>query len=626
MQPRRANIEVWPAPAKGLLRSGTLVSAPRDAAEVLDNFICTATGARLRGGALIYADVLAPIVSIMPYETGTGSALFAATDSAVFDISSPVMVPIFDASDTVDAGGYHGGAGVSEVGLSVPSSVAPRPLIDVPAIAGLTGGDWSFVQFSTSGGQFLIAVNGSDLMQVYNGTDWAPVTTEAVFDLEYENLSGFFTVGETVTSPPSTSAEIAGIYPTSDTTGVLRIIDVQDNFSAADVITGADGTADAVAAETAGSAIVVTGIATSALSFVWTHQARLWFVEGGTLSAWYQDPAAIGGALSEFPLDSVARLGGALLFGGTWSTDSGAGPDDYQLFVTTEGEVIVYGGTDPSSANTWALIGRYQIGKPLHKNAWFRAGGDFMVVTEDGIVSVGEALQRDRTALQTVAITAPIEDLWRDVVASRTVTSRFPVAIWPTRTFFIISVPSTDGTPVCLAANARTGAWSRITGWDVRALGLYQDQLYFGMPDGRICRADTGGTDLGEAFSGHYAPMFQDFGVPTDKFALHARALWKQSTPVSVRMTCFANYIVGEFPAPMPSQAAIQGKWGSGAKWGGGSKWGSQQSFRAGSEWQAVSGAGYSLSPGLVVQSAGSGRLDFEIVTVQLRFEAGRMI
>jgi ferredoxin len=160
----------------------------------------------------------------------------------------------------------------------------------------------------------------------------------------------------------------------------------------------------------------LTGVTSANLSFVWSHKRSLWFVEKNTLSAWYLPVNSIAGTVAEFPLDGVFKLGGALLFGGTWSLDSGDGLDDVMLFITTEGEVAVYQGTDPGS--DFQLSGVYRIGKPLNKHGWFRAGGDLCILTRDGIVPVSEALRKDVAALQAAAITFPIEDLWQQAIAA----------------------------------------------------------------------------------------------------------------------------------------------------------------------------------------------------------------
>jgi len=534
MPARPSKTTVWPAPVRGLLRNGSLVGSPPDGAEILDNWICTAEGARLRGGSSFYASVTAPITRLMTYRSGSSEVLFAATQNAVYNVSSVAIT------------------------------------VDTPAAEfdGQTSGDWSNIQISTPGGQFLFIVNGSDPAQYFDGASWTVPT--------------------------------------------INLVDSED------------------------------------LNFVWSHKKRIWFCENGRLSAWYLGTNEIAGDAVEFPLDGVFRLGGRLMFGGTWSVDSGDGLDDTIVFVTTEGEIAVYQGVDPDT--DFVLTGVYRIGRPLNKNAWFRAGGDLAIVTEDGIVSVSSALQMDRAALQTSAITSPIEDLWREAIASRTVNSRFPLAIWPTQTLVIIGVPSTSGDPVGFCANTRTGAWSRIVGWDAQAYVVFQDRLYFGTATGFVLRADFGGQDFvgfsdgvfdegvfvggvfdpgptgTEAYVGTYVPKFQEFGTPNDKFALRARATWRADTASAVQLSCFQNYAVGQYPAARFISGLTSGNWGTGVKWGTGIKWGASMTRVAGSEWQAVSGAGFALAPVLVVGSNKQAAPRFEIVSVQLRYEEGRAI
>ena len=536
MPSRAAKTTVWPAPVRGLLRNGALVGSPADGAEVLDNFICTAEGARLRGGSGLHRAVGAPVTRLMTYRSGAVELMFAATQSAVYNVSS----------------------------------LSALPAVPTAEFASQTSGEWSNTQFATPGGQFLFIVNGSDPARHFNGSAWATPT--------------------------------------------------------------------------------VTGVDTSDLNFVWQHKRRLWFCENSTLSAWYLGVNSIAGTATEFPLDGVFRLGGSLIFGGTWSIDSGDGLDDAIVFVTSEGEIAVYQGIDPDT--DFVLSGVYRIGRPLNKNAWFRAGGDLAIVAEDGIVSIGSALQKDQAALQTVAITAPIEELWRNAIANRSISNRFALAVWPTQTLFMVSTPSTSGEYELLCANTRTGAWSRITGWDAQAFAVFQDRLYFGTTSGFVLRADFGGSDFDSVPSGvfepgvfesgvfiegvgepfrrsyvaHYVPKFQEFQSPNDKFALHARATWRADASYSVRLSCFQNYSVGQFPAASISITGGNGKWGTGSKWGSGIKWGSRRVQVADSEWQSVNGAGFALSPALIVGSNGARTPLFEIASTQLRYEEGRAI
>lgn len=593
---RRAQTGTFPAPVRGLQLSTPYLGAPADAAEVLDNFIPTDTGARLRGGCTLFATVSAAVQRLMIYRSGAVEQMFATTATTIVDVSS----------------------------------VVDETVAEQPDVIGLTSGDWSFQQWATAGGQFLVCVNGADYYHYYNGTEWQPIADVAIFDLDYDGQTLPFQVGQTLTGGTSgATATIISITPATSTTGTLRLGTITSGpFQNNETITTATGSALANGASAAGSTVTLTGVDGRDLSFVWSHKARLWFVEKDTLNAWYLPTNAFGGAATKFPLTSVFRLGGALLFGGTWTVDSGTGIDDMQVFVTTEGEVAVYQGTDPAAASTWAIAGLYRIARPLNKQSWFWAGSDLFIMTEEGIVALSQVMTRDRVQLQTVALTASIEDLWRETIGKRTATSRFPVTVWPSESLFIIGVPSTTGQPTCLVANTRSGAWSRIKGWDAQAVRVFNDRLYFGNTDGKVYQADVGGTDAGDEYIGVYVPKFQEYGTPDWKSAMHARAQWRSDVQASVRLVAYSNYIANALPSlPPPMPANASGTWGTvGQKWGGGTKWGAVEPVVAGTEWQSVTGGGYALAPGLVVVSNRTTKPAFELISTHLRFETGTAI
>jgi hypothetical protein len=581
---------VFPAPIMGLVRTGTLIGGDPSACEVLDNFIPTAEGARLRGGSVKHATLDGGALQLMRYRSGAAERIYAATASKIFDVTTP----------------------------------ADPDTTPIAAITGLSGGDWSFTQFATSGGQFLIAANGTDPVFVYDGSTWNPRIATSINQLDYDGLTAAFVVGETV-SGGGRSAPIVAIYPSSATAGKLILGTITGgHFVDNDPITSASGAAVANGASSSRSSLAITGVATDDLSFVWQHKRRLWFVEAGTLSAWYLPVNSIAGTAVEFPLDGVFRLGGSLMFGGTWSQDSGDGLDDYAVFVTTEGEIAVYQGTDPETAADWSLVGVYVIGRPLRKTAWFRGGGDLVILTEDGAVPVSEALMKDRAALQAASITAPIEDLWKTAIANRVGSFSFSVALWSTQTAIFISTPDVGGGTRILVANTRNGRWATISGWDMQCSIISNDRLYFGTSAGLIVQGDVQGADMGAPYTGTWVPKFQELQTGDTKVACHARVLTRAVESASPRVAVFANYEIGQYPvegvAPQPSASV----WGT-MVWGS-FIWGGSTVKASNLQWQSVSGMGFSLAPAIVAGSNSTAKPTLELLGCVLRYEVGRSI
>lgn len=579
---------LFPAPTKGWVQSGNITTAGRDQAEVLDNFFPTAQGARLRGGAAEYADIGSAIVRMMVYSS-TADDLLAATATGIYD------------ADRINSGGAN-----------------------FADVAGLTSGDWSAVQVSTAGGDYLVMANGSDLMHYYTGSAFFPINAAAVNTLGYDALVTAFAVGQTVTGGTSgATATILSIVQSSATVGSLRLGPITGGpFQDNEALTSATGAATANGASSVGSSITITGVTTSNLTQVFLHKSRIFAVEKNSLDVWYLPAASIGGAAVNLPLGAVFKRGGFLSFGASWSLDSGAGLDDVAVFVTTNGEIAVYEGDDPSDANNWRLTGVYEVSRPLNKHSFFKAGGDLAILTEDGIIPVSEALRKDRAALQAVAISYPIEDAWKSAVANRTTSFPITPTLWQSQALLMIGVPGTGG--IVYVANARTGAWCRYTGWDVRCGAVASDRLYFGTNAGKVMRGQSGGNDDGAAYVGRYVPKFTEGGIPQVKVANHAGITVKATQRPVFRMACFANYAIGEYPTTTALVAEDGDTWGAGV-WGT-FIWGTSAAEFAFTEWKAVRASGYSLAPVVVVMSNQSSAPAFEILATRLRFEVANAL
>lgn len=373
------------------------------------------------------------------------------------------------------------------------------------------------------------------------------------------------------------------------------------------------------------SSPAITGVATNTLRQVWKYSSRLWFIGAG-LSAWYLGALARSGALTEFPLGGVFNFGGSLLFGQSWSADTGEGLDDYCLFVTDQGEVAVYQG-DPAS--TFSKVGLYRIGKPVHKNAFFRAGGDVAVITDDGIVSIAQLIQgnKDRAALLASAITYPIEEAWRLAIGERNSgLVPFTCVLWPSKTMLVVGIPATGSQrKITYVANTRTGAWARYTGWDIRAQVVFNDHLYFGTRDGEIFDAEVTGSDNGATYSAVVVPKFADFGSAEEKAALQCRVIARANNAFTPQLFACSDY-GAEIPTPLNADSDEDSNTWDNGIWNV-STWGSSFDTKARrSEWQGVAAVGQSLAPGLQVTSGRTTAPDVELVALHLMVETGEVM
>ncbi|WP_419195837.1 hypothetical protein [Ensifer adhaerens] len=373
---------------------------------------------------------------------------------------------------------------------------------------------------------------------------------------------------------------------------------------------------------TAPAITFVDGTTMPQLNYGWLFKNRQFFLKNATLDAYYLPVNAIGGAAVVFPLGGVMKKGGSLLTGFSWSLESGDGLSDMCVFVSTEGEVAVYAGSDPSDANNFALKGVYQIGKPLGKNAWIRAGGDILVATSDGLTPISQVFQRDRQALSLVSISRPIEDDWKK--AANATGGGWTLTQWPEQNLVFVSFPeNTVVTDTTFVLNVLTGRWTSISNWKALCYATLQGGLFFGALDGYVWQGDIGGTDDGLTFSATYLSQFSPAGQfgqrataslahmyfrgkSKPKVRLFARADFDRSTPT------FAGVTVGN----TNSSEWDVGLWDV-AVWDGVSelmRYDDRQNVRA---------TGDMIAVGCVITSGGTVKLDLEIDLATVQVSAG---
>jgi len=255
----------------------------------------------------------------------------------------------------------------------------------------------------------------------------------------------------------------------------------------------------------------ITGVTTTSLIQPTLFKNRMWFIQKDTLKAWYLPTASVGGVANVLDLSSVAHLGGTLIAMASWTIDAGYGVDDNLVFITDQGEVIVYRGTDPSSASTWALIGVWIIGSPISRRCVQKYGGDLLILTLDGLIPFASALQSSRLDPQ-VALSDKIQGAF--AAAARTYKSSFGWALLynPLNNALIVNVPVSTGNQEQFVMNNITKAWCRFTGWAANCFALLNDKPYFG-GNGYVAEAWTTATGT---------TGFNDDGVAINTRALQA--------------------------------------------------------------------------------------------------------
>jgi hypothetical protein len=304
------------------------------------------------------------------------------------------------------------------------------------------------------------------------------------------------------------------------------------------------------------------------LTYVWKYRNRLFFIEGGSMNAWYLDIDAYQGVLKLVPLSGAASKGGKLIFGATWSLDAGDGTDEKCVFGTSEGELLIFTGTNPGDINNWRQEGRYYASAPMGMNAHMSVGGDLLLATVDGIIPISSAITKDATQLELAAITVNIKNTWRKEVAAKR-TLPWTMKKWDDFGGIFVTWPGGNpGNRYCAIANIATGAWARCLGWDATCFLRMRGDMFFGTQDGIVMQADRTGYDDGKPY---VATLVSGWGALQSRLAAvtwhQARATFVSGgrEPFVPQLFACTDYVVAVPVAPAAGpDTSVEDVWDQG--------------------------------------------------------------
>jgi hypothetical protein len=432
-----------PSPIGGWNARDTIAEMNPLDAVVLNNFYPTPSKIQLRKGYTEYATgITGQVDTLMQYSGGSTSKFFAAAGSVIYDVSTA-------------------GAATS-------------------VVTGQGSDRWQYVNASTAGGNFLTAVNGTDPALIYDGTTWikyAPISTAQTIS----NLTSSGTTCTLTTSAPhelvtGNQVTITGASPAAYN-GTFRVTVTSGNIFTYTALT-APATSPASPLGSYTVAKFITGVDSSNLININLHKERLYFVEEGTLRFWYLPVNAISGAATSFELGAVARNGGFIMAMGTWTLDAGYGVDDYAVFITNNGEAIVYKGSDPSDPNDWSLIGVWQLGQVFSRRCFFKFAGDLLLITQDGIVPLASALQSSRLDPR-INITDKIYYAVSEAANLYNAQFGWQIHYYAKQNMLIFNIPVIGGQQQYVMHNI-TKAWASFSNINATCFEVYDEDMYFG--------------------------------------------------------------------------------------------------------------------------------------------------
>ena len=335
------------------------------------------------------------------------------------------------------------------------------------------------------------------------------------------------------------------------------------------------------------SSPAITGILSTDIIGLAVFKERLCFIRNDMLGFDYLPAGAAGGATNYFDLSSFASDGGYLMAICSWSRDAGDGPDDYFVAITSEGQALVYKGTDPSSANTWGLVGVFKIGKPIGRRCVLKKyGSDPIVLTQDGAFALSTLLQSGDER-NKFAISFKIQSAFTEAARSYADVFGWTIISFPEQNAILVNVPKReDGPHEQYVMNTISKAWCKFTGWNAEDLIVYEGELYFSCGPA-VFKAWTGTDDNGYKINYEAELAYQDFGTSALKDPLMFMPVFESNRQLTYATGIDTDFVSRAMNVATSVRPSSGGRWGisqwGNAKWSSGSNivknWGGTASW-----------------------------------------------
>lgn len=360
---------------------------------------------------------------------------------------------------------------------------------------------------------------------------------------------------------------------------------------------------------------VLTGVDSGDLVFATVWKKRIWFVKRDSAIAYYLPTESVTGTVNPIYFGPQFRHGGHLVGLWSWTVDGGVGIDDYLVGISSSGDVVVFQGTDPASAETFGIKAVWYAGAvPAGRHIATTHGGDLIILSALGAFPLSKLLSGASIQAPDLYATRKIGTAITAIMSERRTDLGWSTQIHPEDSTLIINTPQVSGLPReqwVLSFNA--GGWTQFKGLPMTCSESYGGKLYFGTADGRVC-VNTGPVDNNKltgsqdaiAIESSMLLGFISLGTAARKRLLMARPHFiTDGTAPQYVMEGRANYDFTEISTVAYTDPAQTALWDVGI-WDV-SEWGATQGVAG--EWRGISGYGSQVSLAMKMSTKGAATL-----------------
>lgn len=265
---------------------------------------------------------------------------------------------------------------------------------------------------------------------------------------------------------------------------------------------------------------------------VCVHQSRLWLLPRNSTTIYYLRPHELWGEARRLIVGPLLKKGGTIRAIASLTGDGGRSSTDKLVVASTEGEIVVYEGSDPNDSSTWGLGGVYTAPKPIGRRCFAQHGGHLAYLCTAGVVPLPELFVRGDPEKQLSALSSPI---WPTIQAALG-SGSWSMAGSMEQEILVVSGPSGQ------FVRSGNGGWSRFTGTGATCWHSAGGELWLGTDDGKVKRY-AGSTDDGAEISSFMVGRFDRPAGSNIKVASRMRLMFRAAHPYRPRLTLLVDYV-----------------------------------------------------------------------------------
>lgn len=267
----------------------------------------------------------------------------------------------------------------------------------------------------------------------------------------------------------------------------------------------------------------INGANPAHFAFCMIWKSRVWFVEKDTGDAWYLPVGQVTGTVTRFNFSNKFKQGGFLVGLFNWTVDGGEGVDDYLVAISSAGDVVVYKGTDPASADTFDQRGVYFIGPtPAGRRVAGSFGGELYLLSSYGLIPISKLMSGQVIIDTSIYVSRKITPLINTEMAAKRLDIGWEIRLLPTQNLLMISSPKgINESYIQFVQSLDTRGWAIYRNFPYDTGDSWNGNFYVGTSDNRVLihtgtldNVTLADPDEGDPIEFSILTWYQDLGFP----------------------------------------------------------------------------------------------------------------